>query len=210
MIDFTIKKVQVNAEGEIVEKKTSPKLPADIPKKSSTGIRTVKVSLSPITRTKRKDYSGNGHWEFEEALGQNGEFGFIYLIHDILNDRMYIGKKQFLGTGKKNKGVSTNWQWYTSSCKELCESIKANGKEHFKFYVLEQYRIRGSLGFAETWSICHVEALANRDKWYNGLINKVSWTVKESITERHKERLKAILCNETMQIWEPSNILVTL
>lgn len=210
MIDFKIKKVLVNSEGEIIEQKKSPKLPDDLPRKPSTGVRNIKVSLSSTSRTKRKDYSGNGHWQFEEALGQNGEFGFIYLIHDTINDRMYIGKKQFLGTGKKNKGVPSNWQWYTSSCKELCESIKANGKEHFKFFVLEQYRIRGSLGFAETWSICHVEALANRDKWYNGLINKVSWNVKESITERHKERLKAILCNETMQIWEPSNILVTL
>lgn len=200
-----IRKVLVNDKGEVVEKKASPKLPDDLPRKASTGIRTVKVSLGKTSRVSRKDYSGNGHWQFEEPLGQDGEFGFIYLIHDKVNSRMYIGKKQFLGTGKKNKGVESNWRWYTSSCKELVESIKANGKEAFDFFILEQYRIRGSLGFAETWSICHVEALANRDKWYNGLINKVSWTVRESITARHKERLRRILCNETLKTWEQQN-----
>lgn len=204
MIDFKIKKVLVNDEGEIVEKKKSPKLPDDLPRRQSTGIKTIKVSLTQTARTKRKDYSGNGHWEFEEPLGQNGEFGFIYLIHDNTLDKWYIGKKQFLGTGQKNKGLPTNWQWYTSSCKELCESIKRNGKEAFSFYVLEQYRIRGSLGFAETWSICYVEALANRDKWYNGLINKVSWNVKEGITARHKSRLKLILEGAVLPVWKTS------
>lgn len=202
MVNFNIKKVLVDETGNIVEKKTSPKLPNDIPNKPPSGIKTIKVSLEARARTNRKDYSGNGHWLFEEALGVSGQFGFIYLIHDTSLDRMYIGKKQFLGAGKKNKGLPTNWQWYTSSCKELCESIKRNGKDNFVFYVLEQYKIRGSLGFAETWSICHVEALANRDKWYNGLINKVSWNVKESITPRHKARLKAILEGKELPVWK--------
>lgn len=201
MIDFKIRKVLVDETGTIVEKKSSPKLPNDIPNKPASGIKTIKVSLNARTRVSRKDYSGNGHWEFEEALGVNGEFGFIYLIHDLALNRMYIGKKQFLGTGQKNKGLPTNWQWYTSSSKELCESIKRNGKEQFRFYVLEQYRIRGSLGFAETWSICHVEALANRDRWYNGLINKVSWNVKESISARHKSRLDKLLKGEELPVW---------
>ena len=114
---------------------------------------------------------------------------------------MYIGKKQYFGTGKENKGQETNWKWYTSSCKALQEAIKANGKEHFEFYVLDEYHVRGTLGFAETWSLMFVEAPANRDKWYNMLVGKISWTVKEAISEKHKARLHALIAGQPIDLW---------
>ena len=153
MIKLT--KAFINEKGEIVSSPRPPKkntstLPDDIPRKISPGVRVIRMSLTPRARV-AKDLSTNGHWEFDEPLG-NG-FGFIYLIHDRINDRMYIGKKQYVGAGKLNKGVESDWKKYTSSCKALQASIKANGKEMFKFYVLEQYRVRGTLGYAETWSL---------------------------------------------------------
>jgi hypothetical protein len=196
-----IKRVNVDtATGLIVPKKIVSPLPLDLPKKEATGIRITRVTLDEPKRKFRKDLTRNGHWMFDKPLCDKNQFGFIYLIHDTTNDRMYIGKKQYFGTGKANKGDTTNWKSYTSSCTALQDAIKANTKESFKFYVLEEYAIRGSLGFAETWSLMAVEAPANRDKWYNMLVGKISWTVKESITAKHKHRLNKIINGNSSEL----------
>jgi hypothetical protein len=164
---FKIEKVALNEKGQVVQ---------------STGNR--------IRRSKEQE--GNGHWEFPENLGGKEYFGFVYAIFDPKTKRGYIGKKQFFGTGKLNKGQDSNWRRYTSSCKELNEEIRLRGIQNFSFIVLEQYKIRGTLGWAEVWSQCIAETPTS-NVWYNGLIEKVSWTVKEAITDRHKERLSQII-----------------
>lgn len=197
MITPKLKKVFVDENNQIVEKKKVI-LPPDLPKKRGSRIYKAADLLleanTPKTRVDKKTLGPNGHWDFPEQLGTNGAFGFIYLIHDTVEDKFYLGKKQFYGTGKLNKGEDSNWKYYTSSCKELVSSIKRNGKELFKFYAIEQYHKRGTLGYAETWSLCAVDALSNRHRWHNGLVNKVSWTVSEKITARHKARLKELTC----------------
>lgn len=195
-----LKRVMIDADNQVVTSKKSV-LPEDLPRKPTKAVKLIKVSLEPRSRTKREAQGTNGHWQFDKPLCQDGQFGFIYLIRDNVNKRMYIGKKQYFGTGKENKGQETNWKWYTSSCKALQEAIKANGKEHFDFFVLDEYVVRGTLGFAETWSLMYVEAPANRDKWYNMLVNKISWSVREGISDKHKSRLRAILDGNELQVW---------
>jgi hypothetical protein len=186
------KKVLVDSNGNIVNRVKPSPLPPDVaPKSPTVKIYTPDQLLTPTKRISRKELGPNGHWDFPEQMGR--AFGFIYVIRDTIEDKLYLGKKQFEGTGKVNKGQETNWKSYTSSCTALVHSIRKYGKEHFKFYVLEQYQRRGTLGWAETWSLCFVEAPLNRNKWHNGLINKVSWNVSEPISERHKERLNAII-----------------
>jgi hypothetical protein len=149
------------------------------------------ISTTPVSRSK-KEVTGNGHWNFPEDMGAPGYFGFVYAIFDPQTKRGYIGKKQFFGTGKLNKGQDSNWRRYTSSCKELNEEIRLRGIQNFSFIVLEQYKIRGTLGWAEVWSQCIAETPTS-NVWYNGLIEKVSWAVKEEITKRHKERLQMVI-----------------
>jgi len=158
-------------------------------------IRRKQVSLEGKvgSRVDPTKYRGNGHWQFSEELGGREYTGFIYVIHDTRENKLYLGKKQFRCTGKLNKGQDSNWRWYISSSKELSDSIKAHGKGNFVFYALEQYRSKGALSYAESWSLFHVEAPVNRHVWYNVLINKVSWKVTEKITERHKDRLYNIM-----------------
>lgn len=140
-----------------------------------------------------RDYRGNGHWDFPEPLGGKDYVGFIYVIEDTVNKRLYLGKKFFRGAGKLNKGKDSNWRWYITSSKEVESSVKQNKKEGFKFHAIEQYHARGAVSYAEGWSLFHYETPLNRDLWYNVLINEVSWVVKERITDRHKERLAAIV-----------------
>jgi hypothetical protein len=125
-------------------------------------------------------------------MGAPEYVGFIYVVRDNVLERFYLGKKTFRGNGKLNKGKESNWRTYSSSSKLLAEMWQERPRNEFDFICLEQYRTKGTLSYAETWSLCLVEAPTSRT-WYNNLIEKVSWNVREPISNRHKERLKQIM-----------------
>ena len=145
-----------------------------------------KLSSSPLPRY------NNGHWEFPEQMGTGKVVGFIYVIYDKVLNRAYLGKKLFYGTGQLNKGKESNWKRYTSSSKVVNELLKQRPKDEFEFICIEQYKTKGTLSYSETWSLCLVEAPTS-NVFYNTLIEKVTWNVKEQITDRHKERLQEII-----------------
>jgi len=82
-------------------------------------------------------------------------FGFTYIITDLINNKIYIGKKQFTHKTKKklstkakkqpeNKGKriirgtkDSGWLKYFGSCKELNEQVKLHGTQNFKREILE-------------------------------------------------------------------------
>lgn len=134
----------------------------------------------------------NGHWLFEEQMGKG--VGFVYVIRDNILNRFYLGKKLYYGMGALNKGKESNWKKYSSSSKIISELLKHRPKDEFDFVCLEQYMTKGTLSYAETWSLCTVE-VPTSPIWYNTLIEKVSWKVKEPISERHKKRLKLVCEN---------------
>lgn len=144
----------------------------------------------PKQTTEIKKFA-NGHWDFPEQMGP-GHVGFIYVIYDAYLNRAYLGKKQYVGAGVSNKGVESNWKKYTSSSPVLNELIKIRPREEFEFVCIEQYQTKSTLSYSETWSLALVEAPTTRE-WYNVLIEKVSWAVKEPISQRHKERLQVFI-----------------
>jgi hypothetical protein len=115
-------------------------------------------------------------------MGTPGHVGFIYVIRDNYMQHLYLGKKLF------NEG----WHNYRSSSKLLKKLLAARPIDEFSFICLEQYRTRGTLSYAETWTLCHVEAPTS-NVWYNKRIEKVSWNVKEPISDRHKSRLAMVV-----------------
>lgn len=139
----------------------------------------------------------NGRWHFPEQMGGK-HVGFIYVIRDKVLKRFYLGKKSFYGAGKSNKGVESNWRKYVSSSKLLKEMFEERPLDEFEFIVLEQYKTKGTLSYSETWSLCLVEAPTSVI-WYNTLIEKVSWSVKEPISDRHKDRLRRSMAWETFE-----------
>ena len=126
----------------------------------------------------------NGHWEFPEQMGK--ALGFIYVIRDNYMDKLYLGRKEF----KTSTGLKTNWKTYESSSKHLNLLRKERPKSEFSFICVEQYQTKGGLSWAETWSLVQCKTPLNHKRWLNILIPKVSWAVKEDITERHIERLR--------------------
>ncbi len=151
------------------------------------------ISPKPIKRLdlpKVVSKHDNGHWLFPDQMAVG--VGFIYVIRDNELKRLYLGKKSYFGAGQLNKGKETDWRRYKSSSKVLAELFKVRPKSEFDFICLEQYKTKGTLSYSETWSLCFVEAPTS-DYWYNTLIEKVSWNVKEGISDRHKKRLDMVL-----------------
>lgn len=134
----------------------------------------------------------NGHWNFPEQMGLGKNVGFIYVIYDRYMNKAYLGKKHYRGQGVSNSGQESNWRRYMSSSSVLKEHWGERPKSEFDFICLEEYKSKGTLSYSETWSLCFVEA-PTTDVWYNKLVEKVSWKVKEPISERHKVRLNNIV-----------------
>lgn len=160
-----------------------------------------KVGSTVDARNYRGKEAPNGHWQWDGPglMGGKEYTGFIYIIRDVVNNRLYLGKKQYRGSGVVNKGLESNWRWYISSSTELAAAVKSRQKEGFEYYAIEEYKAKGALSFAETWSLCHVQSPVYPWRWYNKLIEKVSWPVRESVTDRHKKRLEEIV-NMTIEI----------
>lgn len=133
----------------------------------------------------------NGHWNFPEQMGGKEFSGFVYLIKDKLLGDFYIGKKHY----RTSKLLDSGWRTYNTSSKWMKELTAEGGLSGFEFHVLEQYKKKGMVGYAETWSLCHVEAPTRRD-CHSRRIEKVQWQVSERITDRHRQRLNELVLSE--------------
>jgi len=115
--------------------------------------------------------------------------GFVYLIVNLKENRLYLGRKFYRVRRGKSKGKPHSWEGYTSSSNKLNEDMKKLGKDNFKFYIIEEYKTLGGLTWAETWSLCRARIPEQNELWYNRRIEKVAWASPENITNRHMRRL---------------------
>jgi hypothetical protein len=88
-----------------------------------------------------------------ESIDDN--FGFVYLITNIQNNRKYIGRKYFWSfrtpKGKKRKVKSeSDWKKYYGSCPELKEDIIKFGRENFSRTILSLHKTKGKTNYEET------------------------------------------------------------
>ncbi len=134
----------------------------------------------------------NGHWQYPTQMGGAEYVGFIYVIHDLFTNRMYLGKKDYFVKRGLKKGQPSDWRGYISSNKDLAATMESTGKESFDFYVLGEYKTASGLIYAETWSLCYVDAPC-KTKWINKRVEEVSWFIKESVTAAHKKRLDELV-----------------
>jgi hypothetical protein len=92
----------------------------------------------------------------EELSGGDSEalYGFVYVITNLTNGRIYVGKKNFFTQRKKNLLKSerskdkrrknyrievreSNWKEYWGSCEELHEDMKTLGERNFRKDIVE-------------------------------------------------------------------------
>lgn len=122
-------------------------------------------------------------WTYMESsfdgslIGDN--FGFVYLITNITNQRLYIGRKYFWSfrtpKGKKRKvKQESDWKKYYGSCPELKEDVDKLGKEFFKREILSLHSTKGKVNFEETRQLflnnVLTESQDGTPKYYNSNI----------------------------------------
>ncbi len=76
-------------------------------------------------------------------------YGFTYLIVNEITGQRYIGRKYFHSYRKGKRVKQSNWKTYTSSSKEVNADIKELGIDNFSFYILDCYRTRQEVNYAE-------------------------------------------------------------
>ena len=122
-----------------------------------------------------------------------GEYvGFVYIITDLTNNKMYVGKKLFSskrtlpplkGKTRKRKVIKeSDWMSYYGSSEELMTLVENNGPESFKREILHLCHSRGEMSYLEAKEQFDREVLLS-DDYYNGIINC-------KIHKSHVKRLK--------------------
>jgi hypothetical protein len=117
-----------------------------------------------------------GHWTNVIGEPPTECIGFIYEIHNLVNDRKYIGKKllkfktskkPLKGRTNKRRGTKeSDWKTYTGSCNQLNDDITKIGKENFKFEILSWCNSKSELSYEEMKQIIIANALYD-NSYYN-------------------------------------------
>ena len=108
---------------------------------------------------------------------QDGAIGFVYRITNIINGRVYLGKKSLLKSklkriGNRNKKllVESNWQEYWGSNKELLQDIEYHGESAFTKEILHWCKTKGDASYLELKEQILQGVLEHPDKFYNRYI----------------------------------------
>lgn len=111
----------------------------------------------------------------EEMIGNN--FGFVYEIINLTNNRKYVGKKFFTRAGtkqikgkKKKVRLSSGWANYWSSSEELKADVKKLGEQNFRRNILYLCKTRSECSYRETKEIFTRDALLKED-YYNSWVS---------------------------------------
>ena len=113
--------------------------------------------------------------------------GFVYLITNTTNGKMYVGKKlaKFAkttyrvlklknGTKKRKKiktKIDSDWQDYFGSSDELNKDVILLGQDSFKREILRYCKSKSEMSYYEAKYQFDNDVLLNEDKWYNGWIS---------------------------------------
>jgi hypothetical protein len=153
-------------------------------------------NLTELIKTYQQ-HENQGHWQTQNPLDLSGLHGFVYLIHNTVDDKYYVGKKNFLHGGKKNyirkgvktpnyrHGTETNWKTYTGSSAELNLDISKHEITKFSFTIVKVFSSRGGLSYGEANIQHKLDVLTMRDsndkaKFYNGNIAGIKFIPKET------------------------------
>ena len=121
--------------------------------------------------------------------------GFVYQITNIINDRMYIGKKlaKFKKSrpplkGRVNKRrykINSDWKDYYGSSDNLTIDINKLGKDKFKKEILFYCKSKAELSYVEAREQFARKVLET-DSYYNGHIRvriHGSGIIREKVTK---------------------------
>lgn len=105
-----------------------------------------------------------------------GYYGFIYKIENLIDGKLYLGRKYFTKAGTKQvKGKrkktrkESDWKDYYGSSPHLLEDIERLGKENFKRTIVRLCKTRGETNYWEA-KLQFANEVLESDKYYNANI----------------------------------------
>ena len=104
----------------------------------------------------------NWLWKGETYIDNGHYFGFIYLIKDNINNKMYIGEKSLTTT--------PHWTKYKSSNKRLKSLITKDTINDFEFHILALVTDKSIMKYLEAKFILQFGCLES-DNFYNANVN---------------------------------------
>jgi hypothetical protein len=118
-------------------------------------------------------------YEGNEFTDPGDWVGFVYLITDTSNDKMYVGKKNFWSTRKlpplkgqkrrRTKKTESDWKDYYGSNEEVKMLVESDGGKRFKREILHLCATKGTMSYLEAKEQFDREVLL-KDEYYNEFI----------------------------------------
>jgi len=95
-------------------------------------------------------------------------YGFVYVITDLTNNKQYIGRKYFWSTrkvkGKKRRQKSeSDWKNYYSSSKNINDIYKESGPKRLRREILSLHKTKGQVNYNETKLLFQKDVLESVD-----------------------------------------------
>mgnify|MGYP000026128275 CR=1 FL=1 len=118
---------------------------------------------------------------YEPSEGDLKEWvGFVYVITDKSNNKMYVGKKTFWSkrtlpplkgkTRKRRSVVESDWKSYYGSSDLVKQLLLEAGEQNFHREILYFCKSKGEMGYLEAKEQFDRNVLLD-DNYYNGIIN---------------------------------------
>jgi hypothetical protein len=138
--------------------------------------------------------------EYNPTTEELSEFvGFVYVITDKSNNKMYVGKKTFWSkktlpplkgkTRKRRSVVESDWKKYYGSSDLVKQLLLEHGEVNFHREILHTCKSKGEMGYIEAKEQFDRNVLLD-DNYYNGIVNC-------RIHRNHVKRLKEMYLGET-------------
>lgn len=101
--------------------------------------------------------------------------GFVYVVHNLVSNKKYIGKKLFFFKGfKKERGkkrkrilVESDWKTYHGSSEDVQKDVKTLTEKSFAREILYLCKSKAECSYFEAKTIFETDALRKPDAYYN-------------------------------------------
>lgn len=132
----------------------------------------------------------------DDLIGDN--YGFVYIITNMANNKKYIGKKLFYSAktkqvnGKKKKTkVGSNWKTYYGSNDNLIKDVLSLGSENFTREIIHLCKSKGECNYLEAkeqFTRCVLESEEYYNTWIMVRVHKAHIKAyNERVTKRDDE-----------------------
>jgi len=116
-------------------------------------------------------------WTYNDKIFTENDidnnYGFVYIIENLLTGKKYIGKKLFwfaktkqVNKKKKKFKVISDWQEYYGSNEKLKTDIEIHGKENFSRTIIHLCKSKGECSYLEAKEQFNRNVIES-DEYYN-------------------------------------------